>query len=115
MSTSPADNFGYTPVYVSQVTEALDLAVSAGFASPKKGNSYAYVDYDLSNPLWKNVADKVIYKQPFIQLQPLSKSSMADHMASLRRGDALAVTGAALLAGKGDEFVASHKAHDAAL
>ena len=114
VSTSPADNFGYTPVYVSKVSEALDLAVAAGFASPKKGNSFAYVSYDLSNPLWKNVAGKVIYKQPFIQLQPLTMSSVADRMASLR-GDALAFTGSALLAGKGDAMVAAHKNHDSQL
>lgn len=115
VGTSPADNVGYTPVYVSLVSEALTLAVEAGFASPKKGNSFPYVSYNLTNPLWKSVASKVVYKQPFIQLQPLPAStSTSDRMSGLR-ADALRSAGDAILAGKGDAYVAFHKAADAAL
>ncbi len=112
--TNPADNVGYTPVYVSKVTEALDLAVAAGFASPKKGNSFPYVSYDLAGPTWKSVAAKVVYKQPYIQLKAVSAASVADSMTSLR-GDALSFTGSALLAGEGDTMVRRAKAHDSAL
>lgn len=115
VGTSPADNIGYTPVYVSQVAEALTLAVASGFASPKKGNSYPYVSYNLANPLWKSVASKVIYKQPFIQLQPLpTTASKSDRMSALRP-DALRQAGEAILQGKGDAYVAYHKGLDAAL
>jgi hypothetical protein len=115
VGTSPADNIGYTPVYVSKVSEALTLAVAAGFASPKKGNTYPYVSYDLNNALWKSTASKVIYKQPFIQLQPLpSAASMADRMSALR-SDALHRAGDAMLAGKGDAYVSHHKGVDSAL
>ena len=54
----PADNWVFTPVLLAKVGDAPALVKSAGYLSPKSGNSYNYVE--------ANIHDKdIVYRSPF--------------------------------------------------
>ncbi len=54
----PADNWVFTPVLLAKVGDAPALVKSAGYLSPHKGNSFAYVE--------ANINDRdIVYRTPF--------------------------------------------------
>ncbi len=54
----PADNWVFTPVLLAKVGDAPALVKSAGYLSPKSGNSYSYVEANINDA-------NVVYRTPF--------------------------------------------------
>jgi hypothetical protein len=66
--TSPPDNWAYTPVFVEAVSDVVRLATRDGFMSPRPGNNFEYHPIDFDSPLYRDVFERLMFLEPFINL-----------------------------------------------
>jgi len=66
--TDPPDILAFTPVFVEAVPDAVKLATAAGYLSPVPGNDFQYKPINLNGPRYASVAAKILFTQPYIQL-----------------------------------------------
>ncbi len=66
--TDPPDILAFTPVFVEAVPDAVKLATAAGYLSPVPGNDFEYRPIRFDSPRYRDVAAKIQFTQPYIQL-----------------------------------------------
>jgi hypothetical protein len=76
ITTSPADNLAFAPVFFDAVGDAPATVAAAGFLSATAGNSYSYQPIDFKSPTYNTVFANIYFQTPTINVssQPTTPS-----------------------------------------
>jgi hypothetical protein len=66
--TVPADDWAFAPVFFARVSDAPKIVEKAGFLSPRGGNSFRYDPIDFTSPVYKQVFEKIFFREPLINI-----------------------------------------------